>query len=423
MSKNKHPKLTIGLPVYNGVDFLEESIESILTQTYKDFELIISDNASTDRTEEICRDYAAMDHRIKYIRQRENMGAARNFNLVFELSTGEYFKWSAHDDVCEPDFLLECVDVLDRNPTVVAAFTEAKRINEDGQPFADISFGKEICFPDPHLRLRIALTQWFFPLPLWGLIRANVLRKTHLYRDFTSGDRLLLAELCLHGPLYQITKRLYRERVHDNSGRQTWKDPKESAKWWGTRQIWKNELQYWLLLLGYSWAITGVDGNWNERVKCYKEVYDWLKIHRSDLLKDIIIFSKKIPLLGLILSTIHEYGTWNKPINKMRKELMSITTQDENMILVDEGILNDEIPGRKVTPFIEQDGQYWGIPQDDNQAIRELERLRSSGASFIVFLWFTFWWLDYFKGFEEYLDSNFKCIFRNDRAIVYDLRN
>jgi glycosyltransferase involved in cell wall biosynthesis len=418
MSGNKCPKLSIGLPVYNGEDFLEEAIESILSQTYKDFELIISDNASADRTEEICVAYAAKDNRIRYIRQRENLGASRNFNLVFELSSGEYFKWSAHDDVCEPDFLAECVDVLDKNPTVVAAFTEANRVDKDGQPFAHFNFGKDICLSEPHQRLRIALAQWFFPLPLWGLIRANVLRKTHLYGDFTSSDRVLLVELCLHGPLYEISKTLYRERAHDNSGRQTWKDPKESARWWGTRKIWKNELQYWLLLLGYSLAIKQVDLNWNERVKCYKEVYDWLKLHRADLLKDMII-----PVLGQVLSTVHEYGTWNKPINKMCKELTAIIPEDENMILVDEGILNDVIPGRRVVPFIEQDGQYWGIPQDDNQAIRELERLRSSDASFIVFLWFTFWWLDYFKGFEQYLNSNFKCIFRNDRAIVYDLRN
>ena len=98
----RKPTVSIGMPVYNGVPFLNEALDSILAQTYRDFELVISDNASTDETESICRAYAASDPRIRYYRQQENLGAMPNFNRVCELSRGQYFKWAACDDVCSP---------------------------------------------------------------------------------------------------------------------------------------------------------------------------------------------------------------------------------------------------------------------------------------------------------------------------------
>jgi glycosyltransferase involved in cell wall biosynthesis len=103
------PKVATGMPVWNGEKFVSEAIESILAQTYGDFELVISDNASTDATAEICHDYAKQDARIRYIRQKTNIGAAPNYNEVFRHSSGQYFKWAAHDDVLAPEFIGECV--------------------------------------------------------------------------------------------------------------------------------------------------------------------------------------------------------------------------------------------------------------------------------------------------------------------------
>src|SRR3712207_6191103 len=111
------PKVSIGLPVYNGEKFIREAIDSILNQTFEDFELIISDNASTDETAAICQTYAAQDRRVRYFRNLENIGAAGNHNRVFEAASGKYFKWAAHDDLCGPNFVAECVNVLDRDPS------------------------------------------------------------------------------------------------------------------------------------------------------------------------------------------------------------------------------------------------------------------------------------------------------------------
>ena len=101
-----HPRVSIGLPVYNGELFLENALDSILSQTYSDFELIISDNASDDKTEEICRSYAARDKRVRYSRNAHNLGAAPNYNRVYHLARGRYFKWASHDDVLAPEFLI-----------------------------------------------------------------------------------------------------------------------------------------------------------------------------------------------------------------------------------------------------------------------------------------------------------------------------
>ena len=106
------PRVSIGIPVYNGGRFIKEAIDSILAQTFEDFELILSDNASTDETEEICKEYATLDRRIRYYRNEENLGAAKNYNRVFELSNGEYFKWASHDDLCAPEYLERCIAAL-----------------------------------------------------------------------------------------------------------------------------------------------------------------------------------------------------------------------------------------------------------------------------------------------------------------------
>jgi len=116
-------------------------------------------------------------------------------------------------------------------------------------------------------------------------------------------------------------------------------------------------------------------------------------------------------------------GMWTDSLEKAKHDLAGLIPNGISFILVDECQWGSEIPtGRRAIPFLERDGQYWGRPPDDETAIRELERLRGSGASFIVFAWPAFWWLDYYAGFSRYLHSKFRCVLRNDRLIVFDLR-
>ena len=126
------PKLSIGLPVYNGEKYVAESLEALLGQSFTDFELIISDNASTDSTGDICRRYEKQDSRVRYFRQPRNIGLAPNHNFVVEQARGELFKWASNDDLYTRDLLERCIDVLDKYPDVVLAHSWTAKVDDSG---------------------------------------------------------------------------------------------------------------------------------------------------------------------------------------------------------------------------------------------------------------------------------------------------
>src|SRR4051812_10040179 len=147
------PRVTIGVPVYNGEKFIRATVDSLLAQTFTDFELIISDNASTDGTEVISREYAAKDPRIIYVRNPRNLGPAANYNVPLDRARGEFFKWNAADDVCGPDFLKLCVEALDANPDAVIAYPRTKVIDGEGQFVRDYDYELDLNDPRPQVRL------------------------------------------------------------------------------------------------------------------------------------------------------------------------------------------------------------------------------------------------------------------------------
>ncbi|HPM29495.1 MAG TPA: glycosyltransferase family 2 protein [Chryseolinea sp.] len=122
--------LSIGMPVFNDAAFLPSALDSLLNQSFKDFELIISDDQSTDGSADICKDYALRDNRIKYIRQSENIGISANMKFLLNESVGKYFMWAANDDVWDIDFVDELVNALESNQTAIVAFCPYLYINE-----------------------------------------------------------------------------------------------------------------------------------------------------------------------------------------------------------------------------------------------------------------------------------------------------
>src|SRR5262245_11497263 len=112
--------VTIGLPIYNGASLCRIAIESVLAQTYPNFELLISDNCSTDETEEICREYARRDSRVRYTKTERNLGAAGNYCRTVELARGQYFRWIAHDDSIHLDFIRECLAIAEADPEIIS---------------------------------------------------------------------------------------------------------------------------------------------------------------------------------------------------------------------------------------------------------------------------------------------------------------
>jgi glycosyltransferase involved in cell wall biosynthesis len=219
-TSEKGPRVSIALPVYNGEKYVGEAIESVLAQTFKDFELIVSDNASTDRTEQICREYVDKDRRIRYYRNKKNLGGAKNFNRAFELSSGEYFKWLAADCTIEPEFLERCVDLLDNDSEIILACTyNVGRIEMD-----DITIRRKGNFAlrsrAAHQRFRNALNRVVGRHgngPIWAVMRSNVLRETSLLRSFIGSDDCILLELALKGKFGQVPEFLTLLRRHPES--------------------------------------------------------------------------------------------------------------------------------------------------------------------------------------------------------------
>jgi len=256
-NRNPPPTVSIGMPIYNAERYLVEAIESLLAQTYTDFEIILSDNASTDQTESICRDYSRRDARISYVRQPENLGATGNFNHVFGLARGRYFKWASYDDICQPDFLARCVEVLDNRPEVVWVHCASGKINEHGK-IVDVQdpeseglahtsdAGLPRLFHDsasPHLRFQGVLLGTNWCVDSYGLIRSDALRATSLLPACYGAEKVLMGALSLAGCYDEIPETLFHQRVHpaassriENAVEQlTFMDTQSSSRFASTR--------------------------------------------------------------------------------------------------------------------------------------------------------------------------------------------
>lgn len=227
----KIPLVSIGLAVYNGENYLREALDALLSQTWTDFELIISDNASTDRTQQICLEYAARDSRIIYHRNDRNVGGVVNLNSTIQKARGKYLKLAAHDDLFQPDFLRQCVEVLEKNPEIVLCCSKTRLIDEAGQLYyghagdvdmryvelmnADLLIPTD--HPAPSKRFAAVLTSYHYFYPIFGVIRMDAVRKlSRLIGTYAGGDSFFLARLALLGPFYEVPEVLSLLRRHPN---------------------------------------------------------------------------------------------------------------------------------------------------------------------------------------------------------------
>ena len=293
-------RVSIGMPVFNGEKYLRESIESILDQTYQNFELIISDNASTDRTQEICLEYARKDNRISYYRNDKNLGGPRNYNRVFELSSAEYFKWAAYDDVLAPDFLRKCVNVLDRDPSIVGCHCKTGRIDQNGNFLGYYNQGllKRIDSPKPHERFRDLIGLYYTTTPFHGLYRTSLFAQSQLHGSYVGADRNLVAELSLMGRIYEIPECLFYWREHPDSytsifygsnRKDTLDRLRAEAAWWSKEN--GTYFPHWKNCIEYFKSVNRVPLKLSERILCYIQISGWfMEEGRRFMAKDIILF-------------------------------------------------------------------------------------------------------------------------------------
>ncbi len=218
------PKVSIGLPVYNGEKFIRKALDSVLEQTFTDFELIISDNASSDSTEAICREYIARDSRIRYMRQSENRGARANFQHVLDCALGELFIWFAHDDSCHPEMLSLFVTKMDLDPNIVLYSSDITRIDDNDNIIKIDKLTNLYDGSNWHKKRKV-----FFEFPgsnvnfsIYGLFRTNILRSVgvptpsscHFYSHC---EMPFLAKLSLYGKILAMPLPLKYYRFHVES--------------------------------------------------------------------------------------------------------------------------------------------------------------------------------------------------------------
>ena len=294
------PKVSIGMPVFDGERYLSEAIESILSQTFGDFELIISDNASTDRTQAICEYYAEGDSRVTYCRSAQNMGAAANYNFVFKRASGSYFKWAAHDDIIAPEFVQSCVRILDTEPNVVVCYPRATLIDEHGHVIGYYTNNLHLRDSKPHERYRQYFDTQGLCHPVIGLIRADTLRKTGLIGGFQSSDRVLAGELALHGELYELSSPLLHRRIHAQSSTKINATDKDVTAWFDPEKSDQFVFPRWRRFLEHLRCIHRAPLTATERVLCYAVVARYaFKLERwtglaQDLFSNIKIFTGRV---------------------------------------------------------------------------------------------------------------------------------
>jgi hypothetical protein len=207
------PSITIGMPIYNEAGCLEETVPALLGQTFRDFVLIISDNASTDHSRQICEEFAARDSRVRYYRNSRNIGVFRNYDRVFHLSKSKYFKWHSANDLCDPTFLETCFDALDRDPAAVGVYPGTIVFTGDPKQGEIYPYDFDLSNNSPADRFKRVILEFRLNNAFNGLLRSDALRKTSMNRIYLGSDVVLLAELALLGTIRRLPQNLFFRRI------------------------------------------------------------------------------------------------------------------------------------------------------------------------------------------------------------------
>jgi glycosyltransferase involved in cell wall biosynthesis len=228
------PMISVGMPVYNGEQYVASAVQAILDQTYGDFELIISDNASDDGTESICRELAASDSRIRYYRNSQNIGAARNYNRLVDLARGPYFRWSNADDLFAPELHERCLEALEANPGAVLSYGGTDIIDEHGKTTRTYNDNLHITDELASDRLPRYFEQVGLTNAIYGLMRTDAVRRTSVFGDATlpAADIDFMAELILLGGFIEVPGTLFYRRMHAEASSADRQDHERHQRFW-----------------------------------------------------------------------------------------------------------------------------------------------------------------------------------------------
>jgi glycosyltransferase involved in cell wall biosynthesis len=283
-------ELTIGLPVYNGERFLIQAIESIMNQSYQDFNVIISDNGSTDGTQNICENFEQMDKRISYHRYNNNKGAAWNFNNVFRLSNSNYFKWAAADDYCSPDLFEKCINELKSDDSISLAFGKIINVNENGDESFEMQYSELIHHDDPVKRFNYMINLNPSCMAVFGIFRSSLLQRSALIGNYPSSDKNLIAQISLAGKLHEIPDSFFYRRVHFDKSCSVYPSEYSRSEWFDPVLDGKVVFPGWRLLQEYTKTVGEFGQNFNTRIFGYLYIGKWAVLNFTYLLKNVLVY-------------------------------------------------------------------------------------------------------------------------------------
>ncbi len=233
---SERPVATVGLPVFNGERYLEASLRSVMQQTLDDIEIVVADNASTDRSVEIVRDLAGGDPRIRLIQQPENLGAAANYNAVAEAARAPYFRWTAADDLMAPTLLERFIALREANPSATLAYPRTQLIDADGRPTEVYDDRLDLRHASAWRRLCGFVRRINLCSAVFGVYRTPALQRTGMIRPFRGSDAVLLYEAALHGPVCEHPEPLFMRRVHAEASQEKNSTEEALQAWWDPKR-------------------------------------------------------------------------------------------------------------------------------------------------------------------------------------------
>jgi len=368
---------------YNYGRFLKDAINSALSQSYANTEVVVVDDGSTDNSREIIAGYG---DRIRPV-LKENGGQPSALNAGFPATRGQVIIILDSDDMLVPSAMAEAVKRFN-HPNIVKVHWPLWIVDERGRNTGQMLPG--VILPEGNQRdvvIRDGPVACVSPPTSGNAWSRRFLEKVLPMPEpqfKQHADSYLLTLAPIFGDIKMIAQPQAYYRIHG----------------------------------GNDFACEPSNEKNRRRLKDYDHCCEALSGH----------------LAAMGINTDPEVWKqrdaqyeWMQRQDQANEETTALTPPGSTLILVDEGNFadvcgsNEVFPGRHTVPFLEKEGQYWGAPPDDATAIRELERLRHSGASFMVFAWPAFWWLDYYSGLHRYLGKKYRCILRNEYLVVFDL--
>lgn len=402
------PILTIGLPVRNGERHLEAAAEALLAQTFTDFELVICDAGSTDSTPAIARRLAGRDRRVRVVAGARTGGVPANFGAALAEARGRFVKWAADDDLHHPTFVERCIEALEADPGAVLAHSRARSVDEAGRVLRpDWGHDPALAANDPRVRLGAALAppRDPIPLPMFGVMRAEVLRRSGGLWPVPEFDLALVAELALHGRLVEVDEVLFDHLEHrDRSGTVLAADARGATALTGSRA----PLPHWRLLARHLATVRSAPPGVG-RSGPLVEVARWAGRRRADLGLDLVWGVASRPRVGVLarrgLERL-EADRFDRRVADLRRLVDRVVPADARLVVVDGDVLAlTEIGGRPCRPLQAVDHPDGSIPVVEAEALAALDRRVAEGATHLVVAWTADWVLDYHRGLAAELGT------------------